>query len=315
MVAISKHLCGSATGENSMQCNPFLLNHLTMVDIAKGVCMSDTIALHFVFLADLTLRCLLETLPQSRDTCQPIGSQDSDDVTLHHQDRQADPPDAKRLCYTRHGNPPPKLSGLLIALCCHHRCTWSQLAGTQWMSGRGFSPIDAHLVTKMTSWAVCGVRSPDRHSQQHHNHHTQHCSPSTETASNSSVSMTTDPSNSSVAITTDPTNSSVTATKDTTATMETDSANHTIMTTDPTNTVATSSTHSSVTTTTGSTPHLSSLSNHTPGRREEVGRKCKRVLDLARLHYLRKRGMEGKLLYFVSPSTSLENVLLIATPM
>jgi tRNA:m4X modification enzyme len=217
VVAVSKHLCGSAT--------------------------------------DLTLRCLLETLPH--DDHQPINP---DDVTLHHRDGPANP---KRVC-TR--NPTSKLSGIVIALCCHHRCSWGQLAGTHWLGGRGFSPIDAHLVSKMTSWAVCGVRSPDRDSE----HDMEHEHSFAETG----------------------------------ATTTTDSTHHVVtMTTDPT--------HSNITTKMNSTPHPPSYHPHP---REEVGLKCKRVLDLARLHYLRERGMEGRLLYFVSRSTSLENVLLIATP-
>ena len=214
------------------------------------------------FLADLTLRCLLETLPH--DDHQRIRSENPDDVTFHHQDSPANPPDAKRVC--THRDSASKLSGIVIALCCHHRCSWGQLAGNHWLGGRGFSPIDAHLVSKMTSWAVCGVRSPDRDSE----HDMEHEHSFAETG----------------------------------ATTTTDSTHNVVtMTTHPT--------HSNMTTKTSSPPHPPSYHPHP---REEVGLKCKRVLDLARLHYLREREMEGRLLYFVSRSTSLENVLLIATP-
>ena len=212
-------------------------------------------------IADLTLRCLLETLPQSHDHHRPIASKNSDDVILHHQDcSSTEPPEAKRA----RTDPilqslSSKLRGLVIALCCHHRCSWSQLAGTAWLRGRGFSPIDAHLVSKMTSWAVCGVRSPDLVSLPDDHHTDNHLSPEKKLG----VTMATD------------------------------------------------STQSRVAMTTSSTPYTPSYHPHP---REEVGLKCKRVLDLARLQYLRERGMEARLVYFVSRSTSLENVLLIATP-
>ena len=46
---------------------------------------------------------------------------------------------------------------------------------------------------------------------------------------------------------------------------------------------------------------------------EGVGLKCKRLIDLARLNYLRQNGLETRLLYYVDRATSLENVLLLAT--
>ncbi len=51
-----------------------------------------------------------------------------------------------------------------------------------------------------------------------------------------------------------------------------------------------------------------------PHPKEGVGLKCKRLIDLARLHYLRENGLEGRMVYYVDRETSLENVLLLATP-
>ena len=61
-------------------------------------------------------------------------------------------------------------------------------------------------------------------------------------------------------------------------------------------------------------PHPSLPPSYHPHPREDVGLMCKRLLDEARLHYLRERGMDGRLVYFVPRGTSLENILLIATP-
>ena len=55
------------------------------------------------------------------------------------------------------------LRGMAIALCCHHRCTWNELVGSEFMLQLGFSPEDFHLLSRMTSWAVCGCRPPAEH--------------------------------------------------------------------------------------------------------------------------------------------------------
>lgn len=48
--------------------------------------------------------------------------------------------------------------------------------------------------------------------------------------------------------------------------------------------------------------------------REQVGRLCKLLIDLGRVHYLRQRGLEASLSYYTTPDVSLENVLLTAVP-
>ena len=246
-------------------------------------------------LTDLTLRCLLETMTLSHDHQQPMRLQNSSDVTLPHHGSPTRPPDAKRAC-TNHSSvplcPPPsspsccpsppfhKLRGIVIALCCHHRCTWATLVGTEWLRGCGLSPIDVHLVTKMTSWAVCGIRDPyDDHSP----------------CNDSSASMGTNPS-----VTTDTGPARLSPTSPVTTT----SYAHPNMT-------PTSYTHPNITT---ETSHTHYPPSYHPHPRESVGTMCKRLLDLARLHYLKQRGMEARLVYFVPRGTSLENVLLIATP-
>ncbi|KAG2231513.1 methyltransferase TRM13-domain-containing protein [Thamnidium elegans] len=59
-------------------------------------------------------------------------------------------------------------------------------------------------------------------------------------------------------------------------------------------------------------------SNHFSGldykQREDIGYKCKRVIDAGRVQYLEKYGFDVKLVYYVDSVTSLENCALIATP-
>lgn len=46
--------------------------------------------------------------------------------------------------------------------------------------------------------------------------------------------------------------------------------------------------------------------------REEVGRKAKALLDWGRVLYLREKGFEARLCYYVPASVSLENVCIVA---
>ncbi|XP_060645212.1 tRNA:m(4)X modification enzyme TRM13 homolog [Drosophila nasuta] len=45
---------------------------------------------------------------------------------------------------------------ILIALCCHHRCSWRSYVGKTWLLDAGITPREFVIMTKMVSWAVCG---------------------------------------------------------------------------------------------------------------------------------------------------------------
>lgn len=45
---------------------------------------------------------------------------------------------------------------ILIALCCHHRCSWRSYVGKKWLQTAGITPREFVIITKMVSWAVCG---------------------------------------------------------------------------------------------------------------------------------------------------------------
>ncbi len=110
-----------------------------------------------------------------------------------------------------------KFRAALIALCCHHRTSWSQLAGREYFTNLGFSSNDFELLRHMTSWSVCGVRPTDQQQKP------------------------------------------------------------------------------------GYIPH----------ENEQIGIQCKRLIDFARMSYLRNNGFSASLVYYATKNTSLENVLLI----
>jgi len=52
-----------------------------------------------------------------------------------------------------------KVSGILIATCCHHKCAWNSYVGQKYFREWGFQEEDFLPLTNMSSWAVCGTGS------------------------------------------------------------------------------------------------------------------------------------------------------------
>lgn len=46
--------------------------------------------------------------------------------------------------------------GLVIALCCHHRCSWRPFVGKALLLDNGIGRHEFGIMTKMVSWAICG---------------------------------------------------------------------------------------------------------------------------------------------------------------
>ena len=55
------------------------------------------------------------------------------------------------------GNKTKQTDFFLIAVCCHHRCTWKPFVGKKFMLENGITPRSFRIITKMVSWAVCGT--------------------------------------------------------------------------------------------------------------------------------------------------------------
>ncbi|KAG0432025.1 hypothetical protein HPB47_021214 [Ixodes persulcatus] len=49
-------------------------------------------------------------------------------------------------------------------------------------------------------------------------------------------------------------------------------------------------------------------------RREEIGRRCKLLLDIARIRCLATAGLDARLVYFVDRNVTPENVAIVAVP-
>ena len=239
-----------------------LLMDIEHLDLSKVECLSNAkldrivaISKHLCGAAtDLSLRCLVNTLSKNMKVTEEVDKQ------------------------------PPTLKGILVALCCHHRCNWAQLVGRGFFEKLGFSPTDFHLLCHMSSWAVCGVRPPKRTKESIH--------------------------------TTDVTDR--TSTHKTDISVETAEKEDVIDATTKRDKALTDEPLSAGMSESGdaddSGSKRSSRWGYVAHLNESIGLKCKRLIDLARLSYLEENGFDSHLVYYVERATSLENVLLIAIP-
>ncbi|KAB7498164.1 tRNA:m(4)X modification enzyme TRM13-like protein [Armadillidium nasatum] len=56
--------------------------------------------------------------------------------------------------------------GIVIALCCHHRCTWKAYVGKKFLKEVGFSGKDFPVLVSLSSWAVSGSRQSVANKEQ-----------------------------------------------------------------------------------------------------------------------------------------------------
>ena len=50
------------------------------------------------------------------------------------------------------------VAGIVIALCCHHKCDWTHYVGREFFRSVGLGPVEFHYFQRMSSWATCGMR-------------------------------------------------------------------------------------------------------------------------------------------------------------
>ncbi|XP_076326696.1 tRNA:m(4)X modification enzyme TRM13 homolog [Tachypleus tridentatus] len=48
------------------------------------------------------------------------------------------------------------VEGLVLAPCCHHRCSWQSYVGQLFLKSHSFTPRDFQLMCGIASWATCG---------------------------------------------------------------------------------------------------------------------------------------------------------------
>ncbi|XP_006643152.2 tRNA:m(4)X modification enzyme TRM13 homolog [Lepisosteus oculatus] len=120
---------------------PFLQEKkLPVVGVGKHLCGVAT---------DLALRCLVESC---------CSSGDLEEAGPPQKRLKSDPSDAESVGGSSESSTPLQVSGLAIALCCHHRCNWRHYVGREFFIGLGLSAQDFRAFQRMSSWATCGLK-------------------------------------------------------------------------------------------------------------------------------------------------------------
>ncbi|MBZ3887082.1 tRNA:m(4)X modification enzyme TRM13-like protein [Sciurus carolinensis] len=104
---------------------------------------------------NLALRCLVETYAASFEESneEPLAKRIKNDKT-----------EKEINTLTKEGNEknvPEKwtpVAGIVIALCCHHRCDWRHYVGKEYFRALGLGAVEFHYFQRMSSWATCGMR-------------------------------------------------------------------------------------------------------------------------------------------------------------
>ncbi|KAI4872937.1 hypothetical protein NFI96_023624, partial [Prochilodus magdalenae] len=128
---------------------PFLREkRLPVIAVGKHLCGAAT---------DLALRCLFEQGLKHQDSQPPTkriklseGAEKETMPTVPAEDKESEE---------------LAVSGVAIALCCHHRCDWRHYVGKEFFRERGLGPREFAAFQRMSSWATCGM-SRVSHSQK-----------------------------------------------------------------------------------------------------------------------------------------------------
>lgn len=98
-----------------------------------------------MFFTDLALRCLFEHRTKVKEREPPakrVKLQEEGD-----EEKTRDPEISEELV----------VSGLTVALCCHHRCDWRHYVGKDFFRERGLGAAEFSAFQRMSSWATCGM--------------------------------------------------------------------------------------------------------------------------------------------------------------
>ncbi|XP_021051967.1 tRNA:m(4)X modification enzyme TRM13 homolog [Mus pahari] len=120
---------------------------LPVVGIGKHLCGVAT---------DLALRCLVETYAASFEEKdkEPLAKRIKNDKTEKESNTLAKEGSEKDVPETW-----TPVAGIVIALCCHHRCDWRHYVGKEYFKALGLGAVEFYYFQRMSSWATCGMRT------------------------------------------------------------------------------------------------------------------------------------------------------------
>ncbi|XP_059529590.1 tRNA:m(4)X modification enzyme TRM13 homolog isoform X1 [Myotis daubentonii] len=120
---------------------------LPVVGIGKHLCGAAT---------DLALRCLVETYGARREEGNEEPSAKRIKNSKADKDLDAAAGDGGEGLVAEEWSP---VAGIVVALCCHHRCDWRHYVGKDYFRARGLGALEFHYFQRMSSWATCGRRT------------------------------------------------------------------------------------------------------------------------------------------------------------
>ncbi|XP_077784561.1 tRNA:m(4)X modification enzyme TRM13 homolog isoform X4 [Podarcis muralis] len=128
---------------------------LPVIGIGKHVCGAAT---------DLALRCLVETYAKlckgEKESPAPKRFKSNEtSITSNNSGELHSKPIADSWS---------PVAGVVIALCCHHRCDWKHYVGQDFFTKVGLGAMEFNYFKRMTSWATCGMRETERKSYATH---------------------------------------------------------------------------------------------------------------------------------------------------
>ncbi|XP_036377107.1 tRNA:m(4)X modification enzyme TRM13 homolog isoform X1 [Megalops cyprinoides] len=121
---------------------------LPLIGVGKHLCGAAT---------DLALRCMLESAQSdsSKHSDQPPRKR----LKQEHQcERGGTDTEPRSAAVETETGKELAVSGLAIALCCHHRCDWRHYVGKEFFRERGLGAVEFAAFQRMSSWATCGLR-------------------------------------------------------------------------------------------------------------------------------------------------------------
>ncbi|NXW87719.1 TRM13 enzyme, partial [Alopecoenas beccarii] len=138
---------------------------LPVVGIGKHLCGAAT---------DLALTCLVESYTaccdgENEEHASKHSRTDKTEVASNNSaDNESNKDDSK------------PVAGIVIALCCHHKCDWTHYVGREFFKSVGLGPVEFNYFQRMSSWATCGMResttraSTNEESEDHTNDTEEH---------------------------------------------------------------------------------------------------------------------------------------------
>ncbi|EPQ15344.1 tRNA guanosine-2'-O-methyltransferase TRM13 like protein [Myotis brandtii] len=105
---------------------------------------------------NLALRCLVETYGARREEGNEEPSAKRIKNNKADKDLDAAAEDGGEGTVAEEWSP---VAGIVVALCCHHRCDWRHYVGKDYFRARGLGALEFHYFQRMSSWATCGRRT------------------------------------------------------------------------------------------------------------------------------------------------------------